>query len=227
MIIENTKNQKLTGISAFVYAGTGVGKTTGAGMLPGKTLIIDLEGGASVLRNKEIDMIKINRDLSNLREVFEEIPNLKYDNIVFDSITKLESAMLTNYAEKSKIEVPQLQDYNKMIFKLQAYMKKLQVIQDTGKNVLITALEEYYQIEVGEGIVKTILQPMVNARKGKLIQKILGDFDIIGHLEISEKEGKEGQRYIRLTPSEKLVAKDRIFGRKFTKFENLFNGKEL
>lgn len=57
-------------VTAFIYAPPGMGKTTLLGSLPGKTLIIDVDRGTSVLRgNPNVDIVQLSESLVELREV--------------------------------------------------------------------------------------------------------------------------------------------------------------
>jgi phage nucleotide-binding protein len=63
------KNEKVT---ALIYGPPGIGKTTLLGSLPGKTLVIDVDKGTSVLSgNENVDVVRLNEDLSNLPEILK------------------------------------------------------------------------------------------------------------------------------------------------------------
>jgi hypothetical protein len=59
---------------------------------------------------------------------------------------------------------------------------------------------------------------------GKCADTICGLCDIVGRLEISTKDDTAGKRYIRLEASPVVVAKDRIYKRKFCKTNELIGG---
>ena len=61
MQILKAKDLKQDKITALFYAPPGLGKTTLLGMLPGKTLIIDVDRGTSVLAgNDSVDIIRLS-----------------------------------------------------------------------------------------------------------------------------------------------------------------------
>ena len=57
-------------ITGLIYSIPGMGKTTLLGTLPGKTLIIDVDKGTSVLRgNPKVDIVRLSEDLHELPEI--------------------------------------------------------------------------------------------------------------------------------------------------------------
>lgn len=218
---------KSTGISALVYAESGVGKTTMLSALPGRTLIVDYEAGTSVLADadhKNVDIVKIETDLSNHEEVMKELKLGKneYNNICFDSITALEANMLSLFASESSSMMPTLNDYGKLNSILAQTLLDMRNIKFQGKNVVITALELPFDEHQIDGSVITKIYPFVKASKGTMAKKVVAEVDIVGRLEISQKEGSEGKRFVRLSKTGLIVAKDRIFKRVFCEPKNIF-----
>jgi phage nucleotide-binding protein len=203
--------QGKVGKTILVYGESGSGKSTLLGTLPGKTLILDVEGGLTVLRTKEnIDRVGIPESLENLKAVFDAITGadeIDYDNICLDSGTELEKFMLIRLAANSKNDgMPSLHDYGVVSYKMRDYMRKLRDLRERGVNVVVTCLEMPLELEQSDNSIRTRLYPML-ARK--LAPEVCGLFDVVARLEISQKPGAEGTRYLRLDGNESLIAKNR------------------
>lgn len=216
--ISKTSDISEVGKTILVYGESGTGKSTLLGTLPGKTLVLDVEGGLTVLRGKDVDRVAIPETLENLKAVFDALvssDDIDYDNICLDSGTELEKFMLIRLAANSKNDgMPSLHDYGVVSFKMRDYMRKLRDLRERGVNVIITCLEMPLELEQDDGVVRTRLYPML-ARK--LAPEICGLFDVVARLEISQKPGKEGTRYLRMDGSEKLIAKNRYGNGGFAK----------
>lgn len=208
--ISKTSDISKVGKTVLVYGESGTGKSTLLGTLPGKTLILDVEGGLTVLREKDVDRVAIPETLDNLKAVFDALVSsgdIDYDNICLDSGTELEKFMLIRLAAKSTNDgMPSLRDYGTVGFKMRDYMRKLRDLRERGVNIVVTCLEMPLELEQDDSTVRTRMYPML-ARK--LAPEICGLFDIVARLEISQKPGKEGTRYLRMDGSEKIIAKNR------------------
>ena len=231
MKIKSTKNAlKDHGIVALVYAESGVGKTTAIEQYSGKTFILDFNGGIGALSEFDEDYETIKTDLSNLKEVMDELKDPKgfiseYDNIAIDSISDVETNMLSAYARASKTESPTLQNYGQTLARIQQFLLDIRNLKFQKKNVIINALEMPLDEHMADGRIVSKLYPMLAAGKGKFARRLVAECDIVGHLEISQKEGTEGKRFLRLAKTENVVAKDRIFKREFCFPKEIFNPK--
>jgi phage nucleotide-binding protein len=208
--ISKTSDISKVGKTMLVYGESGTGKSTLLGTLPGKTLILDVEGGLTVLRDKDVDRVAIPETLENLKAVFDALvssDNIDYDNICLDSGTELEKFMLIRLAANSKNDgMPSMHDYGVVSFKMRDYMRKLRDLRERGVNVIVTCLEMPLELEQGDSTIRTRLYPML-ARK--LAPEICGLFDVVARLEISAKPGHEGKRFLRMDGNEKIIAKNR------------------
>lgn len=207
--ITQTDNVASQGITMLVYGESGVGKTTLLGTLPEKdTLIIDVEGGIASLRKKSIAVVKVNSNLDNLSAIFEELHKTEYKNICFDSVSELDKHMLMAIGKTGKnSNVPEMQHYLIVQYKLRDYLRELRDLRDSGKNVFITALEMPLELERVDGSRYTKLYPMISKR---IAPEICGLYDIVARMEISSTEGEEGNRYLRIQPTPEIVAKNRF-----------------
>lgn len=230
-ILKTDETLKDQGIVFLLFAESGVGKTTAIGEIPGKTLILAIDPGTAALSEKKIDYIKIETDLSNYKEVMDDVLNPKgllekYDNVAFDSVTALETNMLSAYARISSSQVPTLQNYGQVNARIQQALLDMRNIKFRNKNVIITALEQPLDEYMSDGRTISKLYPLLAAGKGKFSRKLVAECDIVGHLEISSKEGSEGTRFIRLGKTDNIMAKDRIFKREFCMPNAVFKKQE-
>jgi phage nucleotide-binding protein len=210
---ENIGTETGVGKTILVYGESGVGKSTLLGTLPGKTLILDVEGGLKVIRGREdVYRVKIPETLENLKSVFDALcgsENIDFANVCLDSATELEKFMLIRLAGDSKSGMPSLQDYGTCSFRMREYMRKLRDLREKGVNVIVTCLEMPLELEQSDNTIRTRLYPML-ARK--LAPEICGLFDIVARLEVSTKAGHEGLRFLRLDGTENVIGKNRYGG---------------
>lgn len=218
MIIKKCAEMELPRISALVYGVPGRGKTTLCGMLPGKTLIIDVDNrGINVLRGlKNVDYIPLKEDVSDLKAVTAELEGMKnfpYDNLVIDSLSELEKNMLTVYGRNSHNDgAPELGHYNKVQYKIADYVRRFRALPC---NTIFTAWETAMEATASDGSKYQIFRPQLSS---KLSDTIAGLCDIVGRIEISPKDD---HRYVRLAGGFNLLAKDRIFKRQYCEFGDL------
>lgn len=208
---------KRNAITAMIYAHPGVGKTTLLGSLPGKTLILDVDLGTLVLSgNKNVDIIRVSENMSELKSTLEwlkSLDDIPYDNICIDTLTEIESGMLTVYGREGKNNgAPELGHYNQVQFKLLDYARQYRSL---GKNLIFTAWETNKDVVNKSGEIYTQSRP---ALSGQGSDKICGLCDIVGKMMISKKNGG---RYVWLNASDEMVAKDRVWGREFCKYNEL------
>ena len=208
------ENDKIT---ALIYAPPGMGKTTLLGGLPGKTLILDVDRGTRVLKgNSNIDVIHLSEGLGELREALTMLQaKCEYDNVCIDSLSELERGMLTVYGREGKNDgVPELAHYNRSQFKIMDYCRLYRALP---ANIIFTAWESIGEIVQPTGEKYTQARPMLS---GKTADSVCGLCDIVGRITISPKDGK---RYVWLEGDMTIVAKDRLFKRKYCTFEEVLN----
>ena len=101
-------------LTALIYGTPGIGKTTLLGTLPGRTLILDVDRGTSVLRgNGNVDIVRLSEDLQEMPEILKELHGkCEYDNVCIDSLSEFERGMLAYYGRTGKNDaVPSQGDY--------------------------------------------------------------------------------------------------------------------
>lgn len=198
-------------VTALFYGPPGIGKTTAVGMLPGKTLIIDVDKGTSVLKgNKNVDVVRLSEDLKDLPAVLKELgAKCPYDNICIDSLSELERGMLAYFGRVGNNDgVPGLQDYGRVNYKLVDYCRQYRALD---ANVIFTAWEDRREIIAPTGEKYTQICPLL---RDKVVDNVCGLCDMVGRVAVT----KEGERVILLEGSQGLVAKDRLGKRKILKF---------
>lgn len=102
---EITKSERA---KIIAYSKPGSGKTTVAGLLPGKTLVFDIDGTSQVLSGYEnVDVAEI--DESNPHDSILQFYALakanidKYDNIFIDNLTHYQKLWLLKKAKILKV----------------------------------------------------------------------------------------------------------------------------
>ena len=211
----NAAELKTEKTTALIYAPPGMGKTTLLGSLPGKTLVVDVDRGTSVLRgNANVDIVRLDEGLAELPQVVAHLEKeCKYNNVAVDSISELEKAMLTVYGREGKNDgAPEQGHYLKVQFKLADYCRRFRALP---ANVIFTAWEVQKEIIAQDGSKYTQARPMIS---DKSVDLICGLCDVVGQIIISSKDG---ERYVRLKGATTVIAKDRLKKRDFCKFEEL------
>lgn len=206
----------------IIYADPGTGKTTLLQHMPGRKLIIDIDGTSSVLQGLEnIDIVSID----NPDDIREELPKLlaeikanyldQYDSIALDNISELENAVLTEYGKKGNNHgVPGIQNYQQLQF---FELDLIRFMKSFNKDVVITAWsdnDQFTEESSGQSFTRTypkIRKPILTNVMGLALQ--------VGKLVISPKTGKRG---VILKPSNATFAKNQIDNREFALPEDLF-----
>lgn len=202
-------------VTALFYAPPGMGKTTLLGSLSGKTLIVDVDRGTSVLKGKEnVDIVRLSEDLSDLPEILKELQaSCPYDNVCIDSLSELERGMLTYFGRIGKNDgVPEMGHYQKVDFKIMDYCRQF---RDLPCNIVFTAWEYLAEVIAVSGEKYTQARPML---RDKTVNNVCGLCDIVGQVIVSTKDG---EHYVRLEGTNTVVAKDRLRKRKFCRFEEV------
>lgn len=201
--------------SALIYGEPGSGKTTVLGALKGKTLIIDVDKGTSVLAGSKADISVVRLD-DELNDLFEVLLKLQtsclFDNIAIDSLSELEKTMLTILGRSGRNNsVPEIQHYQQVQFKMTDICRQFRALP---ANVIFTAWNQPTKFVDMSGAEYTMSRPMLT---GKTADTICGLVDIVGHIRFN----KDGERIISLTASSTEIAKDRLGKRLFCKPEEL------
>lgn len=202
-------------ITALIYGTPGMGKTTLLGSLKGRTLIVDVDKGTSVLTgNEHVDIVRLGKNSDELRQILQELKvKCDYDNVCIDSLSELEGSMLSELGRKGRNNgVPELGDYNRVDCFLIDWCRSA---RDIDANIFFTAWEKYTDLTSPSGEKVTAVRPML---RDKNIERLCGLCDIVGRIEIDRESG---ERIVCLEGNSRKIAKDRIFKRNCCTFEQL------
>ena len=214
MNIINAKDIQHPHLTVLIYGTPGMGKTTLLGKLKGRTLIVDVDKGTSVLTGCE------NVDVLRLSENFREVPELvkqltascPYDNVCLDSLSELERAILTRLASGNNNGIPSQQDYGKVNHSMMNICRQLRNIK---ANIFFTAWEQYTEVIAPSGEKYSRIEPMI---RDKNMNNVVGLCDIVGRLYV-DRESEERRVWLEARPN--IVAKDRIFKRQWCSCEEV------
>lgn len=204
----------------LIYANPGMGKTYALGFLPGKTLVIDVDGSSSTLKKhpnaKNIYIHKINSaniwnewmtfvsDIVKNPEKFEA-----YDNIAVDNVSELFRSALSDLGIKGRNDgVPNQGDYQKSDFML---LRSLRALNNTYARIVFTAWEMTDSYTSPDGQSFTRSMPDI---RHKILNNFLGLVDVGARLVVSKDEDGNDKRGFILQPTQSVYAKNRIDDRK-------------
>jgi phage nucleotide-binding protein len=212
-MIKNTKDMTNHRVVGMIVGPSGIGKTSLADTLNGKTLIASAESGLLCLAGKDHDYVEI-KTMQDLKNFFilcmkEETKNT-YQNIYIDSLTEI--------GDKLLLELKASDEYKdaKMALKMYGqynddFTKFVKALRDMKPyNVWFTCLNEYEKdgIELVEGF---------NFPGAKVKANVKGWFDIVLKYEVFEHEGVKIRKLITDMEVNRL-AKDR--SGKLSKYED-------
>ena len=202
-----------TNITALIYGTPGMGKTSLLGKLNGRTLIIDVDKGSSVLNGSEnVDVLFLSEDFSEIPELLKELSkNNPYKNICIDSISELERAIIARLASKNENGIPALKDYGRVNNSVLNLCRQLRAFQS---NIFITAWEKYTDVIAPSGEKYSRIEPLI---RDKNLENICGLCDLIGRLFI-DKDNEKRMVWLQAKPN--IIAKDRIFKRTSCSFDD-------
>lgn len=209
-------------ISVMIFGGPGIGKTTLIGMLPGKTLLVDCDvRGAVVLRNcPNVDVYRLTGGLRDAYYVLGELAHeCPYDNVAFDSLSSLEFMELCRrgYQGNNGGQASQ-KDYGEVYGYIKNYC--VEAIK-LPANTIFTAHEKPLIITDFDGRQNVKVIPKIGDKTGNIATEICGLCDVVGRCSTYiTQEGKQ-ERYVSLEASPTSNLKDRIWGRRGCRYEEL------
>lgn len=206
--------------SILLYGASGAGKTTAMSLLKGKTLLIDVDRGSSVLKNidrDDFDVLRLDSELTDLPKIIDSLEKKnEYTNIIIDTLSELEKAMLTVLGRLGKNSgCPELSHYNQVNFKLIDYCRRFRAL---NSNVVFLCWEKQREHIDMQGTKYTQSYPLL---ADKIADTAIGLVDVVGRLEVSIKDETKGKRYVRLESTPTVMAKDRINKRTYCEIDEL------
>ncbi|HHX5968639.1 TPA: AAA family ATPase [Streptococcus pyogenes] len=207
----------------LIYGNPGFGKTSTAKYLPGKTIVINIDKSAKVLRgNENIDIADIDTHkiwgewLDTVKELLNGAAN-DYDNIVIDNVYELFRACLANLGREGKNHrVPSQADYQRVDFTI---LDSLRALLQLNKRIVFLAWETSDQWTDENGMIYNRAMPDIRT---KILNNFLGLTDVVARLVKKTTDDGEEVRGFILQPSASVYAKNRLDDRKGCKVEELF-----
>ncbi|MEW4150765.1 AAA family ATPase [Bacillus thuringiensis] len=182
-----TKSKKA---KIIIYSKPGNGKTTVAGLLPGKTLVLDIDGTSQVLSGYDnVDVARINgenpHDSILQFYAFAKAHIDQYDNIFIDNLTHYQKLWLLKKGENTKSGMPELKDYALLDNHL---LKIVETFNALDANVIFTAWETTRNITHDDGQQYTQFIPDI---RDKIVNHIMGIVHVVGQL-VKKADGTRG-----------------------------------
>ena len=219
MNITKGKDIKVENLTVLIYGAPGMGKTTLLGKQEGRILIIDADKGTSVLAgNERVDVARISENIGEIPAILKELQSkCEYDTVCVDSLSELERAMLAYFGRTGNNKgVPAQGDYLRVDYYIIDWCRQLRALPC---NVIFTAWEKHTEITAPTGEKYTRTTPML---RDKNMENLCGLCDIAGRIVTNPDDGS---RYVWLEGRPEMVAKDRIYKRRFCKFEEVLSGE--
>lgn len=202
----------------IIYSKPGDGKTTVAGLIPGKTLVLSVDGTEQVLQGySNVDVARINADdpEKSMREfyVFAKMNIDKYDNIFIDNLTHYQKLWLLKRGENTKSGMPELKDYALLDNHLLGLVESFNGLD---ANVIITTWETTRQITHDDGQQYNQFAPDI---RDKIANHIMGVVHVVARL-VRKSDGSRG---FILEGNQSIFAKNHLDSRKGCLQEDLLN----
>lgn len=193
----------------ITYSKPGDGKTTVAGLLPGKTLVFDIDGTSQVLEGyANVDVAKIdgtNPHDSILQFFAYAKANInKYDNVFVDNLTHYQKLWLLKKGENTKSGMPELKDYALLDNHL---LKLVETFNSLDANVIYTAWETTTKIIDVDG---QQINQFVPDIRDKIVNHIMGIVHVVARL-VRKTDGSRG---FILEGNQNIFAKNHLNDRK-------------
>lgn len=213
----NWKENTGTKYRWLVYGVPGVGKTTLAGMLKGKTYMLSLDKSFERIetwQNKEIWLIDPESPINDLYEFIKSFDPKEYDNLVIDNVSNLQKLWFIEMAKESKNGLDnQLKHYNEFTNWLIRFISK---VFSYDVNILVTAWER--QVKVTDPSGQEFEQYAPDLRDSAR-DYLMGNCDQVGRLI---QKPNSGERGIILQGTVDTYAKNRLDSRKGCKVDEFF-----
>jgi hypothetical protein len=182
--INNTKTQSNGRLSAVIYGQSGIGKTTLAGTLSGKTLIISAENGLLALASKDIDYLTVSAwaDLHSVTLFLNCDKSAEYKNIFVDSLTEVSEMLINELKNKYPAKSDSMKLWGEYSDKMTAFVKYYRNLNKF--NVFFTCLVDLQKDESSARYYHLDL-------KGKIGDKLPAYFDLVLGADLMEVEDQQ------------------------------------
>lgn len=193
----------------IIYSKPGDGKTTVAGLLPGKTLMLAIDGTEQVLEGyNNVDVAKIDTTdpEASIKQfyVLAKKNIAKYDNIFIDNLTHYQKLWLLKKAEGTKSGMPELKDYALLDNHL---LGLVEAFGGLDANIIMTTWETTRQITHDDGQQYNQFAPDI---REKIANHIMGVVHVVARL-VKKADGSRG---FILEGNQSVYAKNHLDDRK-------------
>jgi phage nucleotide-binding protein len=208
MKILNTKDLENHYVKTLVYGESGAGKTTLAGTLDTKTIVISAESGLLSVAGKDIDYIDLQTDdkgqaitdpqlrLARLAEIFKWLQaGTNYKNVFLDSLTEISEIMVSSLNKEFPDRKDSLVLYGENAKRMRGVIKSF---RDLQYNVYMTCVAKPEKDESGRRFHGFQIT-------GKIGATLPQYFDQVYYL----RSDAEGKRMIMTRKTDVIVGKDR------------------
>lgn len=205
----------------LIYSKPGVGKTSLARYMTGRTLLLNLDNSErSIAGLENVDIYEFDRThaIESLEKFMKELPTFvnDYDNLIFDNISSLERDWFIEMGKRSKNGVSnEIQDYSRWT---NYFLRAMSYIYHQPINILVTAWETTNEITSETGQSFSQYAPMI---RDSVRDTLLGLTNMVGRMMVKKTESGD-VRGIILQGSDAIFAKNQLDNRKGCKAEELF-----
>jgi hypothetical protein len=189
--------------NGILYGPPGAGKTTCAATAPGPILFLDCDQGLLALQNPDPELakkLKINLEELYFEPItcFEDCINMVskvaselkqqpgwWGTVVLDNLTELQRVLMTDLLRQAERTIPQLQDWNVILLRMQALVRTL---RNLPVHTIFIAHERCTDSGIGPAL------------SGRIEEELPGYVDVMARYTILEKpdpENKDATKVIR------------------------------
>lgn len=201
----------------LIYGAPGVGKTTTASTLGGKTYLLSLDDSyhrVDAFRGKDIWSIDPEKPIEDLAAFVLNFKPENYDNLIVDNLSNLQKLWFVEMAKQTQNGLDnKLQHYGEFTNYVIRFIAK---VFSWDVNVLLTAWEGQNEVTNSAGQTFQQYGPDIRANARDYL---MGNCDVVGRMIAKPKTGERG---FILLGDDGIYAKNRLDNRKGCKAEDIF-----
>lgn len=201
----------------LIYGAPGVGKTTTASTLKGKTYLLSLDDSfhrVDAFRGKDIWSIDPDKPIEDLADFVRSFDPSKYDNLIVDNLSNLQKLWFVEMAKQTQNGLDnKIQHYGEFTNYVIRFIAK---IFSYDLNIFLTAWESQSEVTNAAGQTFRQYGPDIRANARDYL---MGNCDVVGRMVAKPKTGERG---FILLGDDGTYAKNRLDDRKGCKAEELF-----